>query len=135
MHLKLSENHWEEIWRWSFYSFFQNFDAVAKIIRSVFFPVSKAVFRTLSKMECFAKIANGLAVSYFCKMLHFTCFTEFWIYFSRDFSSQSMILCDKIFKNGPSKICGRQPLKNLKWYGLPIFHKFYLVHSWILCPI
>ena len=24
----------------------------------------------------------------------------------------------KIFKNGPSKICGRQPLKNLKWYGL-----------------
>ena len=26
---------------------------------------------------------------------------------------------DKIFKNGPSKICGRQPLKNFKWYGLP----------------
>ena len=22
------------------------------------------------------------------------------------------------FKNGQSKICGRQPLKNLKWYGL-----------------
>ena len=22
----------------------------------------------------------------------------------------------KIFKNGPSKICGRRPLKNLKWY-------------------
>ena len=21
----------------------------------------------------------------------------------------------KVFKNGPSKICGRQPLKNLKW--------------------
>ena len=35
---------------------------------------------------------------------------------------------------------GRQPLKNLKWYGLPlhfkaVFHKFYLVHYWILCPI
>ena len=55
----------------------QNFDAVAKIFRSVFFPVSKAVFRTLSKIECFAKIANGLAVSYFCKMLHLTCLTEF----------------------------------------------------------
>ena len=26
---------------------------------------------------------------------------------------------DKILKNGPSKICGRQPLKNLKRYGLP----------------
>ena len=24
-----------------------------------------------------------------------------------------------MFKNGPSKICGRQPLKNLKWYGQP----------------
>ena len=24
----------------------------------------------------------------------------------------------KVFKNGPSKIYGRQPLKNLKWYGL-----------------
>ena len=25
---------------------------------------------------------------------------------------------DKVFKGGPSKICGRQPLKNLKGYGL-----------------
>ena len=25
---------------------------------------------------------------------------------------------DKVFKNGPSKICGRQPLKSLKEYGL-----------------
>ena len=25
---------------------------------------------------------------------------------------------DKLFKNGPSKICGRQPLKNLKGYGV-----------------
>ena len=24
----------------------------------------------------------------------------------------------KVFKNGPSKICGRQPLKNLKGYGV-----------------
>ena len=24
----------------------------------------------------------------------------------------------KVFKNGPSKICGRQPLKKLKWYDL-----------------
>ena len=51
------------------------------------------------------------------------------------------------FKNGPSKICGRQPLKNLKGYYLPkadhtssnilkaVFHKFYLVHSWILSSI
>ena len=25
---------------------------------------------------------------------------------------------NKVFKNGPSKICGMQPLKMLKWYGL-----------------
>ena len=25
---------------------------------------------------------------------------------------------DKVFKNGPGKICGRQPLKNLKGHGL-----------------
>ena len=53
---------------------------------------------------------------------------------------------DKVFKNGPRKICGRQLLKNLKGYGLlsrpypfiflkAAFHKFHLVHSWILCPI
>ena len=54
----------------------------------------------------------------------------------------------KIFKNRLSKICGRQPLKNLKWYGLPskpskphhvrflapVFHKFYVNHSWIPWP-
>ena len=42
-----------------------------------------------------------------------------------------------------SKICGRQRLKNLKWYGFPrqiwlikaAFYKFCLVHSWIPWPI
>ena len=45
---------------------------------------------------------------------------------------------DKIFKNGPSKVCGRQPLKNLKCssdFLKAVFHKFYLVHSWVFCPI
>ena len=28
---------------------------------------------------------------------------------------------DKVFKNEPSENCGRQPLKNLKGYGLPQF--------------
>ena len=53
---------------------------------------------------------------------------------------------DKVFKNESSKIWGRQSLKNLKGYGLlqacyapsnvlkAWFHKFYLVHSWILVP-
>ena len=54
------------------------------------------------------------------------------------------IIWDIVFKNGPSKICGRQPLKNSKGYGLrkadytplnffkAVFRKFYLVHSWKL---
>ena len=29
--------------------------------------------------------------------------------------SSYMISWDKVFKNGPSKICGRQPLKNFTW--------------------
>ena len=47
---------------------------------------------------------------------------------------------DKVFKSGLSKFCGRQPLKNFRGYGLlwnflkAVFHKIYLVHSWILCP-
>ena len=32
---------------------------------------------------------------------------------------------EKGFKNGPSKICGRQPLKKLKGHGLPK-----ALHSW-----
>ena len=47
------------------------------------------------------------------------------------------MIWDRVFKNGSSKICGKQPLKNLKGYGLlkAVFHNFYLVHSWILCLI
>ena len=50
---------------------------------------------------------------------------------------------DKVFKNGLNKICGSQPLTNLKGYDLlkssnflkAVFRKFDLVHSWILCSI
>ena len=30
----------------------------------------------------------------------------------------NMTIWDKVFQNGPSKICERQPLENLKKYGL-----------------
>ena len=39
---------------------------------------------------------------------------------------------DKVFKNEPSEICGRQLSSN---FLKAVFHKFHLVHSWILCPI
>ena len=38
----------------------------------------------------------------------------------------------KVFKNGPSKICGKQALKkfsDMVCLGRPVSHKFYLVHS------
>ena len=56
-------------------------------------------------------------------------------------SNKVIDIWDKVFKNGTSKICGREPLKNLMGYGLPkadhtpsdflkaVFQKFYLVHS------
>ena len=31
------------------------------------------------------------------------------------------IIWDKLFKNGPSRICGRQPLKNFTWSILEYF--------------
>ena len=31
---------------------------------------------------------------------------------------KAVSIWDQVFKNGPSKVCGRQPLKNLKGYGL-----------------
>ena len=36
---------------------------------------------------------------------------------NKQITKQSYIW-DKVFKNGTSKICGRKPLKNLKWYFL-----------------
>ena len=47
------------------------------------------------------------------------------------FETYTFNILQKYGSSGPSKICGRQPLKNLKGYGLlkAVFHKFYLVHS------
>ena len=61
-------------------------------------------------------------------------------------SIPSRVIWNKVFKSGLSKFCTKQPLKNLKGYGLLneitslpknilVFLKIYLVHSWILCLI
>ena len=39
----------------------------------------------------------------------------------------------KVFKSGPSKICGRQPLKNLKGYGLLKQYMRLLLSSFQYC--
>ena len=46
-----------------------------------------------------------------------------------------LLLCiwDKVFKSGPSKICGRQPLKNLKGYGLLKQYMWLLLSSFQYC--
>ena len=97
-------------------------------------------------------------------MLHKTFLTMWFFYVTQNFDVGRIfsvhdlslyawrynIIWDKVFKSGPTKICGRQPLKLLKGYGLfkqtislhipsnflkAVSHKFYLVHSWILCHI
>ena len=56
------------------------------------------------------------------------CITEFAI------EIEGKNIWEYIFKNGPSKIWGTRPLKNLKLYDphnlslKDVFHKFYLVH-------
>ena len=72
--------------------------------------------------------------------------TKLWL-FASFYSMLSCHMCKhiwaKVFKSGLSKFCGRLPLKNLKGLGRPypvnflkaVFHKFYLIHYWILCLI
>ena len=40
---------------------------------------------------------------------------------------------NKVFKNGPSKFVEADHISSN--FLKAVFHKFYLVHSWILCPI
>ena len=44
-----------------------------------------------------------------------------------------MIIREKVFKNGPIKICGRQPLKKLKGYDLTADELFECV--WRFCGV
>ena len=45
-----------------------------------------------------------------------------------DMNFGSEIKWDKAFKNGPSKVCGRQSHIPLNFVDA-VFHKFFLVHS------
>ena len=106
-----------------------------------------------------------LAVNYFHKMLHIRRLTGFWICLWKYVDSSLLtflsslytvtywlnkILLEymgQVFKKGPSKICGRQPLKkfeviwsawadHITWNFLKtVFHKFYFVYSLIPWPV
>ena len=78
--------------------------------------LAKASFRTwkLIRLLTKQKLLEFLITSEIIKL---ECLLHTTSIFSRClFSSFSVV---KVFKNGPSKICGKQPLKNLKWYGQP----------------
>ena len=53
-------------------------------------------------------------------------------YLVKVYLNRSTYICVKVFKNEPSKIYGREPLKK---FFKAFFHKFYLLHSWIPWPI
>ena len=117
----------------------------------------EGVFKTLSNIHdgAFCENSSQLnTVNYFRKTFHLRCLPRFWIllcfWHSSDRStwktrSRTTTMWDKVYKNGLSKICGRQPLKDLKGYRLlkadgnlsnflkAVFQNIYLVHSWILC--
>ena len=73
-----------------------------------------------------------IRVTYICKRTPSKKFLRVCIHFWLH-----KVMWVKVFKNGSSKIFGRQPLKNVQWYGLlkAVFHKFYLIHSWIPWPM
>ena len=64
-----------------------------------YFQVTVSDELTVSPIFSFTKVYTILM-----KNIHIFLKSDIWV---------------KVFKNRPSKICGRQPLKNLKWYGLP----------------
>ena len=57
---------------------------------------------------------------YFFRCFYYCRWKDHWKKISQSFNSLRTYchIWPKLFENGPSKISGRQPLKNLKWYGL-----------------
>ena len=52
------------------------------------------------------------------KIFQLLCYSKTKAFSKTVLSGRLCNIWDKVFKNRPSKICGRQPLKNLKGYGL-----------------
>ena len=70
--------------------------------------------------DCNSKITILLSLKYFAAfILRSLWFTYPFIRLMALFLG---IIWDKVFKNGPSKICGRQPLKRFSWSILEYLH-------------
>ena len=55
---------------------------------------------------------------FICMVWYFTWRKGFLLHLTLSLKALVILIWDKVFKNGPSRICGRQPLKNFKRYGL-----------------
>ena len=73
------------------------------------------------------KVFDVVLVSIFWTLNNLSVTFKWLFYFQQPFR---VYIWDEVFKNGPSKIYGRQPLKNLKGYTL--FHIFFLKTNWFI---
>ena len=124
-------------WLYINWNMFRYFKTVAVLLNF-------CVYRVRVSKKCLMQMWLQISNPYFLKSLDWNKNTY---KMERDKSTNAIrtYKWDKVFKSGLSKFCERQPLKNLKGYGLlkryglpsnflnAVIQKIYLVHSWILC--
>ena len=105
------------------------FDVAVSDIKWFWSGLAKRLFKAFSKCcIIFYRTSCSMLLKELCRTLFVSSFSLSWITSFLYFCYKAM--WDKVFKNGPSRICGRQPN-----FLNTVFHKFYVVHSWIFGPI
>ena len=87
--------------------FYKNHHILAEVEYSYFWYMSYAEI-----------VLNVLVFHRVADTMHFFCYFFFFSFLIFFYLFDLIYIWGKVFKNGPSAICGRQPLKKLKWYGL-----------------
>ena len=80
----------------------------------IFSLVQSPTPRTISPFVLFSCV---IVWSSHTDLIH-THTSNVWRFYTDDMGFACTMIWVKVFKNGPSKICGRQPLKKLKSHGL-----------------
>ena len=80
----------------------------------------KSNLKTMLKLEIFSQYYNiRTRQAWTCNIFEFgSSVHNFMLSSARPMMHVGVTIWVKLFKNGPSKICGRQPLKNFTWYIL-----------------
>ena len=87
-------------------------------------PFTQNIFCVLSNLMSRWRFANNTVyILYFAALcvsllVSSLCYTSWVRFLNFPRYLHECDIRDKVFKNGPSKICGRQPSKNLNWYDL-----------------